>query len=368
MTSCYICFSSQFIKSQTIWGTEGDEITDLLIGKIWRGRESSTVNNYCLRIKKFLAYAKNENLCNNLPWSSISVARYLTHLHSIGIPKSTITSSLAAFKWVHSFIPGLNKWNDPLSDEFLSKISSAICRESSVPKNQKSPLTGEIISEIVKGSNLDDLVQLRDCLMICCAYSLLLRYDEISHINCNHIERVSLGYRILIPKSKTDKFRDGKFVFLSHSVHQFSSANLLSKYLLNAGLEVGKNHFLFGPLKKSSNGFSVANSILSYASFNDIVKKAVGKLGLDKDKFGTHSCRSGGATDLAPNVTEHELLVSGRWADPRSIRSYVEMTDESRFHMNNILQSRIGSSDLTLTEERESTKSSTIPFVVSKFR
>ena len=109
-------------------------------------------------------------------------------------------------------------------------------------------------------------------------------------------------------------------------------------------------------------------SILSYSNFNDIVKKAVARLGLDKDKFGTHSCRSGGATDLAPNVTEHELLVSGRWADSRSIRSYVEMTDESRFHMNSMLQSRIDTSDATLGGERENPKSTAIPFVVSTFR
>ena len=190
---------------------------------------------------------------------------------------------------VHSFIPGLNKWNDPLNDEFLSKIMSAINRESSIPKCQKSPLTGDIIQKIVLSSNLDDLTELRDSLMITCAYSLLLRYDELSHINCSHIEKAAQGYRILIPKSKTDKFRNGKHVFLSSSNYQYSSANLLSKYFSMTGLNIGLNHFLFCPLKKNTSGYSVTNKILSYSSFNEIIKKSVIKVGVDPKSFATHS-------------------------------------------------------------------------------
>ena len=74
--------------------------------------------------------------------------------------------------------------------------------------------------------------------------------------------------------------------------------------------------------------------ILSYSTFRGIVKKWVSKIGLDHSKFGTHSGRAGGVSSLAPQVTEHELLVSGRWKDSRSIRRYVELTDESRFNLN----------------------------------
>ena len=67
----------------------------------------------------------------------------------------------------------------------------------------------------------------------------------------------------------------------------------------------------------------------------------VALIGLDPSEYGTHSGRSGGASDLAPFVTEHELLTSGRWKDARSIRSYVEMDDESRLSINAKLQKNI---------------------------
>ena len=68
---------------------------------------------------------------------------------------------------------------------------------------------------------------------------------------------------------------------------------------------------------------SNTNKILSYTSYNEIVKSVVKRIGLDPSVYGTYSLRAGGATQLASNATEHELLVTGRWSDPRSICYYV---------------------------------------------
>ena len=313
-----------------------------MIENIWAGRESSTVNSYCSSIRKFLVYVKSSEKVQ-LPLNSAIVGEYLTHLSLNNASKTAINSSLAALKWLNSFMPGVNKWSNPLNDEFLGKIVSAINRQSLTGKQQKLPLTGEMVSQISQKAQLDDLKELRDCLMIAFAYNLLLRYDELSHISCNHLTKICNGFKILIPKSKTDKFRNGKHVFLSHSLDPFSTFHMLERYLTMSKLEPGKNHFLFCPLSKTQHHYTLANKILSYSCFRDIVKNGVTALGLDCRKYGTHSCRSGGATDLAPHVSEHDLLVTGRWADARSIRSYVEMPDCSRFQISNLLQNNLTS-------------------------
>ena len=41
---------------------------------------------------------------------------------------------------------------------------------------------------------------------------------------------------------------------------------------------------------------------------------------------------------MAPKVSVMELLVSGRWADPRSIRHYVEIDQDERFRLNSLAQ------------------------------
>ena len=110
--------------------------------------------------------------------------------------------------------------------------------------------------------------------------------------------------------------------------------------------EIGENHFLFFPMKSINNHHIPTNKKLSYASYRDIVKSLIEKIGLDPKDYGTHSLRAGGATELAPNVTELELLTSGRWSDARSIRSYVEMSADSRFSISQLLQSSISDSQV----------------------
>jgi hypothetical protein len=107
------------------------------------------------------------------------------------------------------------------------------------------------------------------------------------------------------------------------------------------GLRIGMNHFLFCPLKRVGISWKPINQMLAYTSFRDIVKSSVERIGLNSKKYGTHSLSAGGASDLAPHVSEHELLVSGRWADPRSIWSYVELKDSDRYELNTILQNKI---------------------------
>ena len=228
-----------------------------------------------------------------------------------------------------------------MNDDFLSKIVSSSNRRPSGPKNQKKPIKGEMILQMLRLSNLDCLVELRNCLIIIFAFCLLLRHDELSHVALNHIDETEDGYKILIPKSKTDKFRNGSHVFLKKSSNDLSVSSLFERYLNLVDLKIGSNHFLFFPLKKNGSSFSKANKILSYATYRDTVKQLIEKIGHDPKDYGTHSMRSGGATELASDISEFELLTTGRWSDARSIRSYVEMSDSARFDISRTLQSTI---------------------------
>ena len=342
---------SQFVKNQSVWSDKNEVLIDSILEDVWSGRESSTVNQYCLSLRKFLAFSKENDFSTHMPFSSTNTAIYLSHLKTQNHSKSSIDTTLASLKWIHSFIPGINQWNNPMNDDFLSKIISSSRRRPSGVKNQKKPITGIIIKNIVEASNLESLLDLRNCLIMMFAFCLLLRHNEISHMTLNHFEETDEGFKILIPKSKTDKYRNGSHVLLSKSIDNISVSNLLKKYLFLTKLKIGMNHFLFFPLKKVGVKFHPSNKILSYASYRDIIKQAVEKVGLDPKLYGTHSLRSGGATQLAPVLTEYELLTSGRWSDSRSIRSYVEMSDHSRFGISDTLQSTFSNDQSGLNQE-----------------
>ena len=178
-------------------------------------------------------------------------------------------------------MPGLNPSNDPANDLFLSKIVESSNRNSYKMKQRKKPLSSDMIKGIINLLPTEPtLTQLRDCLIPVLSYALLLRHDETSHLNCNHFMPETEGFKIHIPSSKTDTYRDGKYVYLSKENR--SLFDLLMRYLAKSKLYIGMNHFLFGPIvfNKSTKNYEIENKKLSYDVFNKITKEAVSKLGL----------------------------------------------------------------------------------------
>ena len=270
------------------------------------------------------------------------IAQYLEELKQTSAGKGALTSALLSIKWLHNFMPGLNPQLDPANDVFLARIVESSNRNSIQVKKRKKPLTPTMIKDIfgLLPSN-PSLSNLRDCLIPVLSYALLLRHDEASHINCNHFSELEDGLKLCIPSSKTDTYREGKTVFLSKN--NTALIELLYKYLSEANLDFGKNHFLFGPIIfcQIEKKFVIENRKLPYDVFIRIYKNAVAKLGLNPDDFGTHSARSGGATTLASHISEFNLMLSGRWSDPRSLGSYVETPVSQRFEINDILDINI---------------------------
>ena len=136
---------SQFIRERPIWRGKNPQLVDEIMGAVWKGRESSTVIKYCTVIRKFTDFCRENHHSLVLPFSSEIVAEHLLMISRSKNSKSSTDTAKSAIKWMNSFIPGINKWNDPLNDDFLGKVVSGIQRNSDSAKNQKRPFTGDII-------------------------------------------------------------------------------------------------------------------------------------------------------------------------------------------------------------------------------
>ena len=309
-----------------------------IIKSIWISRKPSTVEKYCFSLRKLFTFCNKSGLPIEIPFNSLCIAQYLEDIKASCDGRSATSNALLSIKWLHGFMPGLNSANDPANDSFLSKIVEGSNRNLSKLKQRKKPFSLEMIRSLIRNLPSDpSLTEIRDCLIPVLSYSLLLRHDETSHLNCNHITHCPEGLKIFIPSSKTDTYREGKYVFLSKNNQ--AAYNLFSDYLVKSKLTIGSNHFLFGPIafNKHSNKYEIQNKKMSYDCFLKITKNAVISLGLNPAEYGTHSARSGGATRLAPFVSEYDLMLNGRWSDPRSIGSYVETPNDERFKTNEIL-------------------------------
>ena len=314
----------------------GSSACQSIIRCIWDARKPSTIKNYCYALRKWFGF---QTLCAQeliLPIDAISACKYLAYLRESGATIGAIKVAYNAMKWAHNFVPGITIYNDPLDQKMVKRMFESAQREIRPTRNQKAPLTKEIVENIFNALTASStLTQVRDSLIIALAFTLLLRHDEVSHLSCAHFSKVKTSLKVTIPASKTDPLRNGKCTWLA----QGRTQNLLKRYLSMSGLSLGQNHFLFGPLTFDSGVWKVRNEILSYNSYRRILNAQLVKQNLDPSLFGFHSCRSGGATELASTSTPLELMSAGRWKDQRSLAHYVEIPLERRLQMFNNLDS-----------------------------
>ena len=74
---------------------------------------------------------------------------------------------------------------------------------------------------------------------------MLLAYDELCNIVHKHIEFHSDIIRIIVPRSKTDVYREGNFVFISASRSKYCSVGVLQRYLDLSGIDLCSSLPLF---------------------------------------------------------------------------------------------------------------------------
>ena len=219
-------------------------------------------------MRKFFNYCRDKTVPVTLPLPSIVVAQYLDFAKQQSA--NAVQEAISSLKWLHYFVPGLNSINNPLNDDFLSRILESTKRNDPKTKNRKKPLTAEIINKIANNiSSSPSLTEIRDALIPSIAFALLLRHDELSHLNFSHFSVQPGGLKIHIPSSKTDTYRDGKYVFLSKE--NSAVYNLVFKYTAKTGLNFESNHFFFGPIVVEKGGHKLQNKILSYDVYSKII-------------------------------------------------------------------------------------------------
>ena len=142
---------------------------------------------------------------------------------------------------------------------------------------------------------------------------------------------------LVIPKSKTDQFRNGNEVLLAKLDSISCPYETLSKYMQAAGLSVGSDQFLFRAIYKTKNGKSglrKTNKKLSYTRCKELLVGRMREFVPEGLNIGLHSFRSGGATAAASSgVSDRCWRRHGRWRSDVSYR-YVKDSVQTRVQVS----------------------------------
>ena len=126
-----------------------------------------------------------------------------------------------------------------MDSDFCRNIVESAKRQKSQPVMKKEPITTDIKRSIFDIHNKKDanLMNLRIAALCSLAFAAFFRYDELCSIAPKHIEFHRDFKRIFVPRSKTDVYREGNYVFISASRSKYCPVGVLQRYLDLSGID-----------------------------------------------------------------------------------------------------------------------------------
>ena len=271
-----------------------------------------------------------------LPAEAKYISLYLISLMQRDVSFSVINQSWYAIKYYHEICD----YPQPL-DRVSENILEAIKRILSRPSRKKLPITVEHLQCIFKafgGHNMNKLEHLRTMTIAILSFAGFLRFSECIHIRRSDIVIYNTHAKIFIEKSKTDKYREGHWVYIAKIHGDLCPIKILQKFF-----KVGKIHsldgkFIFRAVQCTRKGETLRSDDrpVCYETIRKQVMNALKPFVPDISKFGLHSLKRRGGATAAANLGVNDRLFQkhGRWKSANVKNNYVDENLETLLHVS----------------------------------
>jgi len=275
----------------------------------------NTLRAYQADFRDFSAFCLKNGL-SSMPTDPKILSLYLTHL-SANSKFSTLKRRIASISVIHKMKGYYLDTKHPLIMENLHGIKRA---KGSIQKAKKPLLISDlkIIINAIDQAKQSENKKFRDRALILIGFSGGFRRSELVNIEHNDVEFVNEGVKIFIKRSKTDQSGEGMIKAIPYFDNNlFCPVVSLKKWISNSEIKSGK---IFDISDKS-----VALIIKKYASLS----------GLDSNRYGGHSLRSGFATSTAESgAEERNIMAMTGHKTTQMVRRYIK---EANLFKNNAL-------------------------------
>tara|TARA_B100001996_G_C18645065_1_gene587046 strand:+ start:195 stop:1112 length:918 start_codon:yes stop_codon:yes gene_type:complete len=278
-------------------------------------KAANTLRAYQADFKDFSAFCVKNGL-SFMPTDHKILSLYLTHL-STNSKFSTLKRRIASISVMHKMKGYYLDTKHPLIMENLHGIKRA---KGSIQKSKKPLLINDLrmIINAIDEAKQSENKKIRDRTLILIGFSGGFRRSELVNIEYDDVEFVNEGVKIFIKRSKTDQSGEGMIKAIPYFDNKlFCPVTSLKKWINNSEIKSGK---IFDISDKS-----VALIIKKYASLS----------GLDSNKYGGHSLRSGFATSTAESgAEERNIMAMTGHKTTQMVRRYIQ---EANLFKNNAL-------------------------------
>jgi len=279
----------------------------------------NTLRAYRSDFKDFSTFCAKNGL-SSMPTEPKILSLYLTHLSATS-KFSTLKRRIASISVIHKIKGHYLDTKHPIIMENLHGIK----RVKGTNQKAKKPILINDLKLIINVIDQSDLEgsknirnKIRDKAIILVGFSGGFRRSELVNIDYDDIEFVSEGIKIFIKRSKTDQSGEGMIKAIPYFDNKiFCPVLALKNWFDNCEIKSGK---IFDISDKS-----VALIIKKYASL----------AGLDSNKYGGHSLRSGFATSAAESgAEERNIMAMTGHKTTQMVRRYIQ---EANLFKNNAL-------------------------------
>ena len=278
-------------------------------------KAANTLRAYQADFKDFSTFCSKNGL-SYMPTEPKILSLYLTHLSATS-KFSTLKRRIASISVIHKIKGHYLDTKHPIIMENLHGIKRV---KGSHQKGKKPILISELklIINAIHQTKQNDKRKIRDKTLILIGFSGGFRRSELVNIEYQDIEFVNEGVKIFIKRSKTDQSGEGMTKAIPYfENNSYCPVTSLKNWIDKSEMKTGK---IFDISDKS-----VALIIKKYASLS----------GLDANRYGGHSLRSGFATSTAESgAEERNIMAMTGHKTTQMVRRYIR---EANIFKNNAL-------------------------------
>ena len=275
----------------------------------------NTLRAYQADFKDFTEFC-TKNGFSSMPTEPKILSLYLTHLSSTS-KFSTLKRRIASISVIHKIKGHYLDTKHPIIMENLHGIKRV---KGSNQKAKKPILINDLklIINVIDEENKSDKRKIRDRAIILIGFSGGFRRSELVNIEYEDIEFVTEGVKIFVKRSKTDQSGEG----MTKAIPYFINSNYCPVKSLNEWFRKSEI--------KSGKIFDISDKSVAL-----IIKKYASLAGLDPNKYGGHSLRSGFATSTAESgAEERNIMAMTGHKTTQMVRRYIQ---EANLFKNNAL-------------------------------
>ncbi|MAR25838.1 MAG: integrase [Flavobacteriaceae bacterium] len=285
------------------------------IKNLSNSKANNTIKAYESDFKDFSLFCYNNGL-KALPTEPKVLSIYLTHLSKY-CKFSTLKRRIASIKVFHKMKGHYLDAKHPIIIENLLGIK----RINGSYQTAKKPLLIndlKLLIKVIDEKEINNFKRIRNKSLILIGFSGGFRRSELVNIDYDELEFVTEGVKIFIKRSKTDQSGEGSIKAIPYFDNkEYCPVTKLKDWIQFKNIKNGKI-------------FNISDKSVSL-----IIKKYVSLAGLNPNKYGGHSLRSGFATSAAESgAEERNIMAMTGHKTTQMVRRYIQ---EANLFKNNAL-------------------------------